>query len=60
MQRGFIENLSTGCVLEPVNWELPQRFITNAIQSVLYKQATPEEAGVKLYEELRMPWKKET
>jgi len=52
-QKVFIENLSTGCVLEPVNWELPQRFITNAIQSVLYKQATPEEAGAKLYDDLK-------
>jgi len=52
-QKEFVTNLSTGKALEPINWELPQRAVTDAIQKVIYQQASPSEAGNWLYEELK-------
>lgn len=52
-QKVFVANLPTGRALEPINWELPQRAITDAIHKVIYQQASPSEAGRWLYEELK-------
>jgi len=52
-QMVFVNNLSTGRALEPINWDLPQRAITEAIHKVIYKQSSPVEAGQWLYEELK-------
>lgn len=52
-QKAFVENLPTGRAPEPINWELPQRTITEAIHKVIYQQTSPTEAGQWLYEELK-------
>lgn len=49
---GFGDYMDHGVALDPVSWERPQHLIIEAIQKTIYKQETPEEAGLWLYEEL--------
>ena len=51
--QAFADNLSTGKVLEFINWDIPQNYIIEAIQSVIYDRATPEEAADTLEKQLK-------
>lgn len=51
--QGFANNLSDGKVLEFINWDMPQNYIVDAIQSVIYNKATPSQAADKLEKELK-------
>jgi len=50
---GFAEYMDTGVALDPVSWEQPQNLIIEAIQKVIYKQDTPEEAAEWLLNNLK-------
>ena len=51
--QAFSDNLDTGKVLEFINWDIPQNYIIDAIQSVIYERATPEEAANTLDKQLK-------
>ena len=51
--QAFANNLYTGKVLEYINWDIPQNYIIDAIQSVIYERATPKEAADTLDKQLR-------
>ena len=51
--QAFADNLYTGKVLEFINWDIPQNYIIEAIQSVIYDRATPEEAADTLEKQLK-------
>lgn len=51
-QQGFVEQLSTGVALAPINWGFVSADLTDAVQRVIYQEATPEEAAQELYEAL--------
>ncbi|HHV62467.1 MAG TPA: sugar ABC transporter substrate-binding protein [Firmicutes bacterium] len=53
-QKAFVGQLNTGVVIEPLTWELPQRDIMEAVQKVIYNQATPKEAAKWLYNQLSL------
>jgi len=48
-QQAFSSQLSTGVALAAINWGYVINDITEAIQKVIYKNSTPEEAGKALY-----------
>ncbi|HRW93205.1 MAG TPA: extracellular solute-binding protein [Thermotogota bacterium] len=50
---GFGKYMDTGVALDPVSWEQPQNFIIEAIQKVIYKQMTPQQAGAWLLQNLQ-------
>ena len=51
-EQAFIAQLPTGVALAPINWGLVINDITEAIQKVIYKNQSPEEAGKGLYNTL--------
>jgi len=51
-QKAFSSQLSTGVALAAINWGYVINDITEAIQKVIYKNSTPEEAGKALYSTL--------
>jgi hypothetical protein len=51
-EQAFIAQLPTGVALAPINWGLVINDITESLQTVIYKNATPEDAGKKLYDVL--------
>jgi len=51
-QKGFSEQLPTAVALAPVNWLPPQQSMLQAVDLVIYKKKTPQEAGQWLYDEL--------
>jgi ABC-type glycerol-3-phosphate transport system substrate-binding protein len=44
--------VSTGVALDPLNWTAVFQAIFNVLQTVVYKQATPAQAGTALYNKL--------
>ena len=48
-QKAFSSQLNTGVALAAINWGYVINDITEAIQKVIYKNSTPEEAGKALY-----------
>jgi multiple sugar transport system substrate-binding protein len=51
-QQAFVAQLPTGVALAPVNWGLVVNDLTEALQKVIYKNSTPEEAANELYKKL--------
>ena len=51
--QSFSEYLHLGKVLEFINWDVPQNYIIDAIQTVIYDRATPEEAADTLDKQLK-------
>jgi multiple sugar transport system substrate-binding protein len=51
-EQAFIAQLPTGVALAPINWGLVINDITESLQTVIYKNATPDDAGKKLYDTL--------
>jgi len=51
-QQAFVEQLPTGVALAPVNWGFVSNDLTDAVQRVIYQEATPEEAAQELYDTL--------
>lgn len=51
--QAFSDNLNTGKVLEFINWDIPQNYIIDAIQNVIYDRATPSEAASILEKQLK-------
>jgi multiple sugar transport system substrate-binding protein len=52
-QKAFSSQLSTGVALAAINWGYVINDITEAIQKVIYKNSTPDEAGKALYTTLQ-------
>ncbi|MGA8660425.1 MAG: sugar ABC transporter substrate-binding protein [Chthoniobacterales bacterium] len=51
-EQAFIAQLPTGVALAPINWGLVINDMTEAIQKVIYKNQSPEDAGKGLYNTL--------
>jgi multiple sugar transport system substrate-binding protein len=51
-QQAFSAQLGTGVALAAINWGYVVNDITEAIQKVIYKNSSPEEAGKALYSTL--------
>ena len=51
-QQAFSSQLGTGVALAAINWGYVVNDITEAIQKVIYKNSSPEEAGKALYSTL--------
>lgn len=51
--QSFADNINTGKVLEFINWDIPQNYIIDAIQSVIYERDTPKQAADKLDKSLK-------
>lgn len=49
----FADNIGDGKVLEFISWDIPQNYIIDAIQSVIYNKATPKQAADKLDAQFR-------
>jgi maltose-binding protein MalE len=51
-QQAFTAQLPTGVALAPINWGLVVNDITDAMQKVIYKTKSPEDAAKELYNAL--------
>src|SRR5262249_18824749 len=51
-QQAFTAQLPTGVALAPINWGLVVNDITEALQKVIYKNKSPEDAARELYNAL--------
>ena len=51
-QKAFSSQLGTGVALAAINWGYVINDITEAVQKVIYKNSSPDEAGKALYSTL--------
>lgn len=51
-QKGFGDLLSTGVYLTPLNWQPVFNAAFSTLQTVVYKQATPAQAGTSLHSQI--------